>query len=368
MQTAGRLASSLLSSPCQAKGGCLAARRCRRSVEMSELSIVVPVFNANGALPALVERVRDAMAGVDYELILVNDGSADDSWLRICEVAASDPRIRGINFARNFGQHNALLAGIRAARAPTIVTIDDDLQNPPEEIPKLLAKLDEGYDVVYGSAMEPHYRLTRAAATRLTKWSLKTAIGSDVAMQVSAFRAFRTDIRKAFSDFQGPYVSIDALLGWGTSKFAAVPVRHDPRMVGQSNYGFVRLATHALNVLTGFTTRPLRIATLIGIAFTFVGLGVLAYVVGRYFVDGDRVPGFPFLASMIAIFSGAQLLTLGIIGEYLARMHVRAMDRPAYAIAAETAAAYGSPAFEGDDLVDHLVLQHRREARVERQS
>ncbi len=187
-------------------------------------------------------------------------------------------------------------------------------------------------------------------------------------MQVSAFRAFRTDIRKAFSDFQGPYVSIDALLGWGTSKFAAVPVRHDPRMVGQSNYGFVRLATHALNVLTGFTTRPLRIATLIGIAFTFVGLGVLAYVVGRYFVDGDRVPGFPFLASMIAIFSGAQLLTLGIIGEYLARMHVRAMDRPAYAIAAETAAAYGSPAFEGDDLVDHLVLQHRREARVERQS
>jgi len=331
-----------------------------------ELSIVVPVFNANGALPALIERVRGAIGHLEYELILVNDGSADDSWRRICDAAETEPRVRGINFARNYGQHNALLAGIRAARGSTIVTIDDDLQNPPEEIPKLLAKLDEGYDVVYGSAVEPHYGWARGAATRLTKWSLKTAIGSDVAMQVSAFRAFRTDIRKAFGDFQGPYVSIDALLGWGTAKFAAVPVRHDPRMVGQSNYGFIRLATHALNVLTGFTTRPLRVATLIGVAFTFVGLGVLGYVVARYFVDGDKVPGFPFLASMIAIFSGAQLLTLGIIGEYLARMHVRAMDRPAYAIAAETEAAYGSAALEGDDLVDHLGLQRRREARVER--
>jgi undecaprenyl-phosphate 4-deoxy-4-formamido-L-arabinose transferase len=323
-----------------------------------ELSIVVPVFNANGALPALTERLRGAIGSFDYELILVNDGSADDSWLRICEVAQTDPRIRGINFARNFGQHNALLAGIRAARGATIVTIDDDLQNPPEEIPKLLAKLGEGFDVVYGSATERQHGWMRAAATRLTKWSLKAAIGSDVAMQVSAFRAFRTDLRRAFSDFQGPYVSIDALLGWGTAKFAAVPVRHDPRMVGQSNYGFVRLATHALNVLTGFTTRPLRIATLIGIAFTFVGLGILTLVVVRYFIGGDRVPGFPFLASLIAIFSGAQLLTLGIIGEYLARMHVRAMDRPAYAIASvvdETTAGAESSTYAAVGRADRLI-------------
>jgi glycosyltransferase involved in cell wall biosynthesis len=308
-----------------------------------ELSIVVPVFNAEGSLAALARRVSDALPGLDYELLLVNDGSADRSWERICEEAAADARVRGINFARNFGQHNALLAGIRSARAPRIVTIDDDLQNPPEEIPKLLAKLDEGYDVVYGSASVRQHGWLRAAATRFTKWSLKAAIGSEIAMQVSAFRAFRTPIRSAFSEFQGPYVSIDALLGWGTTRFAAVPVRHDPRLVGESNYGFVRLATHALNVLTGFTTRPLRAATLIGIAFTFVGMGILAYVVARYFIDGDRVPGFPFLASMIAIFSGAQLLTLGIIGEYLARMHVRAMDRPAYAIAAETDALDEQP-------------------------
>jgi glycosyltransferase involved in cell wall biosynthesis len=301
--------------------------------EAPSLSIVVPVFNGSGSVEALVRRVAAALPDYDYELILVNDGSADDSWRRISAAARLDRRVRGIDFARNYGQHNALLAGIRAARGETIVTIDDDLQNPPEEIPRLLAKLAEGYDVVYGSANERQHGLLRAAATRLTKSSLKAAIGSDAAMQVSAFRAFRTSLRNAFSDFKGPYVSIDALLGWGTTRFAAIPVRHDPRMVGRSNYGFVRLATHALNVLTGFTTRPLRIATLVGVAFTFVGLGILIFVVARYFVDGDRVPGFPFLASQIAIFSGAQLLTLGIIGEYLARMHVRAMDRPAYSIA-----------------------------------
>lgn len=243
--------------------------------------------------------------------------------------------MRGLDLARNYGQHNALLAGIRAARGRTIVTIDDDLQNPPEEIAKLLEKLDEGYDVVYGSASERQEGLLRALGSRLTKWALKIAIGSEIAGQVSAFRAFRTDLRDVFCDFQGPYVSIDALLGWGTSRFAAVPVRHDPRAAGRSNYGFIRLATHALNVLTGFTTRPLRIASLIGLALTLMGAGILVLVLVRYFVEGDKVPGFPFLASIISIFSGAQLLTLGIIGEYVARMHVRVMDRPAYALREE---------------------------------
>jgi undecaprenyl-phosphate 4-deoxy-4-formamido-L-arabinose transferase len=298
----------------------------------ASLSVVVPVYNAAGTLEALRSRVASALADHDYELVLVNDGSSDSSWDAILTVAAADPRVRGIDLARNYGQHNALLAGIRAARGATIVTIDDDLQNPPEEIPKLLAKLAEGYDVVYGSETDTQHGLARALGTRLTKWALKVAIGTEAAADASAFRVFRTHLRDAFADFDAPYVSIDALLGWGTTRFASVPVRHEARAAGESGYGFVRLATHAFNVLTGFTTRPLRLATLIGIAFTFVGLAVLLYVVVRYFVQGNPVPGFPFLASMIAIFSGAQLLTLGIIGEYLARMHVRIMDRPAYAI------------------------------------
>jgi undecaprenyl-phosphate 4-deoxy-4-formamido-L-arabinose transferase len=118
-----------------------------------------------------------------------------------------------------------------------------------------------------------------------------------------------------------------------------VPVHHDARTEGRSSYTFARLATHALNVLTGFSTRPLRIASLVGLAFTLIGLVLLVLVVVRYFVEGNVVPGFPFLASMIAIFSGVQLLTLGIIGEYLARMHVRIMDRPSYAVREEVGAA-----------------------------
>jgi glycosyltransferase involved in cell wall biosynthesis len=300
--------------------------------EKVSLSVVVPVYNSAASLDALTRRVASALADRDYELVLVNDGSSDASWDRIVGLARADRRVRGLDLARNYGQHNALLAGIRAARGRTIATIDDDLQNPPEEIPGLLAKLDEGYDVVYGTESERQHGILRGLATRLTKWSLKVAIGSEIATQVSAFRVFRTHLRDAFADFQGPYVSIDALLGWGTVRFAAIPVRHDPRAAGQSNYGFVRLATHALNVLTGYTTRPLRLATLIGVAFSIIGLLVLVYVLVRYAFQGNPVPGFPFLASLIAIFSGAQLFALGIIGEYLARMHVRVMDRPAYAV------------------------------------
>jgi undecaprenyl-phosphate 4-deoxy-4-formamido-L-arabinose transferase len=268
--------------------------------------------------------------------VLVNDGSGDGSWERIEELAARDGRVRGVDLMRNYGQHNALLAGIRAARGDVVVTIDDDLQNPPEEIPKLLAKLDEGYDVVYGSAAQRQHGLLRAFGTRLTKWALTGAIGDEIAGKVTAFRAFRTELRDAFSEYGGAHVSIDVLLSWGTSRYAAVDVAHHPRAGGRSSYGFTRLATHALNVLTGFSTRPLRIASLVGIVFTLFGAAILVLVIVRYFVNGRVVPGFAFLASIIAIFSGVQLLTLGVIGEYLARMHVRIMDRPPYAVRDET--------------------------------
>jgi len=301
------------------------------------LSIVVPVYNSAGSLPTLVDRLTSVLdGGDDYEIVLVNDGSSDTSWPVIEQLAAEQPRVRGIDLMRNYGQHNALLAGIRAARNPVVITLDDDLQNPPEEIPRLLAKLDEGNDVVYGAWRVPAHGLLRNLATRVTKFALRGVIGSEVAGQVSAYRAFRTELRDAFADFAGPYVSIDVLLSWGTSRFTATPVRHDPRAAGKSSYGLGRLATHALNVLTGFSTRPLRIASLVGLAFTLLGGLVLVLVVVRYFASGRVVPGFAFLASIIAIFSGAQLLTLGIIGEYLARMHVRIMDRPPYAVRQET--------------------------------
>jgi len=207
------------------------------------------------------------------------------------------------------------------------------MQHPPEEIPRLLAPLAEGQDVVYGTPRSLPHSLLRNAASWITKLVLQKAMGAETARKVSAFRAFRTNLRGAFENYQSPFVSIDVLLTWGTRRFTAVEVEHRPRQIGRSQYTLRSLVTHALTVATGFSTLPLRLASLVGFSFTLLGLAVLAWVVGRYLVSGGSVPGFPFLASIIAIFSGAQFFALGIIGEYLARMHARMMERPTYAIA-----------------------------------
>jgi undecaprenyl-phosphate 4-deoxy-4-formamido-L-arabinose transferase len=217
-----------------------------------------------------------------------------------------------------------------------IITIDDDLQTPPEEIPKLLDRLAEGQDVVYGTPSQDQHALWRDLASKITKLALQTAMGAETARNVSAFRVFRAQVRDAFFNYQGPFVSIDVLLTWGTTRFSAVPVRHEPRRIGASNYTFRKLVTHAVNMITGFSTLPLQLASLIGFASALFGLVLLVYVVGRYFLLGYSVPGFPFLASTIALLSGAQMFALGIIGEYLARMHFRMMERPTYVVRSTT--------------------------------
>lgn len=302
------------------------------------ITAVVPVYNSEQSLPLLIQRLEPVLAQVsqDYEIILVNDASKDRSWEVTRELAAKHAFVRGINLMRNYGQHCALLAGIRAANFEVIVTLDDDLQNPPEEIPRLLAKLDEGHDVVYGSPEIEQHGLWRDLASKVTKYVLQEAMGADVATHISAYRVFRTSLRGAFAQHQSPSVIIDVLLTWGTTRFASVKVRHDPRTLGQSNYTFRKLLKHALNLMTGYSTRPLRAASLLGFFFTLFGIGVLVYVVGRYLWTGGSVAGFPFLASVIAIFSGAQLFALGVMGEYLARMHLRLMSQPPYAIREST--------------------------------
>jgi glycosyltransferase involved in cell wall biosynthesis len=313
--------------PCPAEG----------EVALMSVSVVVPVYNGRATLPELVARLEHVLGelGDAFEVILVNDGSRDESWSAICELAGRFRNVIGIDLLRNFGQHNALLAGIRAARYDVILTIDDDLQNPPEEIPKLLDELKKGWDVVYGVSLSPEHERWRTAASTVTKWILRAFMGAETAQAVSAFRAFRTQLREAFRDYRGSFVSIDVLLTWGTGRFGSAVVDHQPRGYGQSNYTFWKLATHAVNMLTGFSVVPLRMASWIGFAFTFCGVLVLAYVVGRYLWLGGSVPGFPFLASIVAIFAGAQLFALGIIGEYLARIHFRVMDKPSYTIRGE---------------------------------
>ena len=302
------------------------------------ISVVVPVYNSDSILPVLIERLEPVLGATcyQYEVLLVNDGSRDGSWEVIQKLAARHGWVRGINLMRNYGQHNALLAGIRAARFETIVTMDDDLQHPPEELPRLLAKMEEGFDVVYGTPEQEQHGLLRDLASLVTKIALQSAMGVETAREVSAWRVFRTHLRDAFASYHSPFVSTDVLLTWGTTKFCSMRVRHDPRTIGKSNYTFRKLVRHALNMMTGFSVLPLQLASFTGFAFTLFGIVVLLYVLGRYFISGSSVAGFPFLASIIAIFSGAQLFALGIIGEYLARMHFRTMDKPPYAVMGNT--------------------------------
>ena len=302
------------------------------------ISAIVPIYRSEATLPLLLPRLTAALErlGPAHEIILVDDGSPDRSWAVVTSAAEGDARIRGFRLMRNFGQHNALLVGIRAARYRYIVTLDDDLQNPPEEIGKLLAQLTDDVDVVYGTPVAERHSIWRSAASRVTKYALEEAMGAAAARSVSAFRIFRTDLRRGFERFQSPDISIDVLLTWATGRFATVKVTQDPRSSGSSSYTFRRLLHHAMNMMTGFSTRPLRLASLVGFLFTIFGVVIFLVVVVRNLVEGDAVPGFPFLASIIAIFSGVQLLILGIMGEYVARMHLRLLERPTYVIAETT--------------------------------
>lgn len=296
---------------------------------MKSLSVVIPVYNGALSLEVLIQELAVELPHLadEYQVVFVEDDGKDNSWQVIQRLAEQYPWVSGYRHMRNFGQHNALLRGIRAAHGEVIVTMDDDLQHPPSEIKHLLARLEEGYDVVYGTPQREQHGLLRDLASQVTKLALQSAMGVDVARNVSAFRVFRTRLREAFEHYESPFVSIDVLLTWGTTRFAALPVRHEARRFGQSNYTLGKLIRHAINMATGFSTLPLQIASMLGFALTLFGVLVLIWVAGRLLFEAS-IPGFPFLASIIAIFSGAQLLVLGIMGEYLARMHVRVMGRP----------------------------------------
>ncbi len=308
------------------------------------VSVVIPVYNSEGSLQELIIELEKALRTVcsnntenfQFEVILVNDGSQDQSWEAIDRLSKMYPWVRGINLMRNYGQHNALLCGVRESCFNIVVTIDDDFQHPPREIPKLLAKLSEGYDVVYGSPIKQKHSLWRNLASYFTRLALQGTMGIENARKVSAFRAFRTQIRDSFTSYQSPFVILDALLAWGTTNFVAIPVNHEPRYIGESHYTFKKLMLHAINMVTGFSVIPLQFASMVGFSFAFFGMLVLIYVVGRYMIQRGSVPGFSFLASIIAIFSGVQLFALGIIGEYLARIYFRIMEKPTYIIREET--------------------------------
>jgi len=304
-------------------------------MEACKVSVVVPVLNGAKSLHALVARVSNTIES-SSEILLIDDCSTDGSWSTILELSEIYPSVRGARLSKNSGQHAALLAGIREASHPIIVTLDDDLQNPPEEIARLLKALTNDVDVVYGVPRTIRQTFWRSFASVAAKQMMQKALGFSNAIDISSFRVFRSRLRESFSEDVGPGVSLDALLSWSTSRFASVEVEHHERKIGKSNYNFRKLFRFMLDTVTGFSTVPLRIATSLGLMTIALSVAVLIWVLVRPLLTGESVPGFPFLAATIAIFSGTQLLVLGVIGQYIGRMHFRVMNKPTYNIAERT--------------------------------
>lgn len=296
-------------------------------------SVIIPVYNGEDTVPQLTERLQKVLPELfsEYEILLVDDCSPDGSWAVLKDLQRKDPEhIRSIHLSRNFGQHNATLCGIRAARYEICITMDDDLQHPPEQLPLLVEEYEKGYDVVYAVPKKLPHSWWRNLGSKMTKIILGRIMGIPI-REIGAWRVFRTNLRDAFADYRSPEVYIDPLLSWGTKKFSHVYVEEDKREIGVSNYSFAKLVKASLLILTGYSTAPLRFASLLGFIFMLFGFAVLIYVLVVFFALGST-PGFSFIASIVSIFSGVQLFTLGIIGEYLARVYDRASDRPPYVI------------------------------------
>lgn len=305
------------------------------------VSVVIPCYRSSRTLPELTTRIHKTLRAtvIEYEIILVVDGSPDETWDVAAELALRTPHIRAIQLTRNYGQHNALLAGIRAARHDVIVTMDDDLQHPPEEIPRLLEALTADTDLVYGLPREEEHGFLRSLASRSVKATLSGMLAVDGARSLSAFRAFRVSLRDGLEGVTGPNISIDVGLSWGTTRVAQQYVRMEQRSEGRSGYTLRSLTRYALNLLIGYSTAPLRVVTCLGFLTGVVGLALLGAVLWMHLHGETTVAGFSTIASMVALFSSAQMLALGVLGEYIGRIHSAGMGRPAYVVRETTGSA-----------------------------
>jgi glycosyltransferase involved in cell wall biosynthesis len=329
-----------------------------------DISVVIPCYRSRDTLPELVERLHAVLGGDvvgRYEVILVVDGSPDDTYAVARGLEKASPNVRAVLLRRNYGQHNALLAGILRARYEVVVTMDDDLQHRPEEIPRLLEPLqDPMVDLVYGAPLTEEHGFARSLASRAVKSALAIS-GVDNARYVSALRAFRTDLREGFAHVNDTFASIDVMLSWTTTGVRRQPVVMDKRTIGRSSYSLRALIRHAATTVTGYSAVPLKIVAWLGLVCALLGAALLGFVLYKFATGGTTVAGFTTLASMIALFSGAQMLSIGILGEYVGRIHFRGMQRPTFLVRVEGQNRPGTDVPDGQPTV---VPAHQSPDRV----
>jgi undecaprenyl-phosphate 4-deoxy-4-formamido-L-arabinose transferase len=318
------------------------------------VSIVIPVYNEEDNLEALYQRLAPVMSGIggEVEAILVDDGSSDRSLPLLRDLAARDARVRVVSFNRNYGQHAAVMAGLEMARGATVVTLDADLQNPPEDIPKLLAKIDEGFDVVGGWREDRHDTLFRRLASRAINAVMRRVLrGVEFRDYGCMLRAYSRPVVDSLRlcDERTPF--IPALACQFARRIAEVPVGHAERAGGSSKYNIWSLLRLQADLVTGFTSAPLRFATFIGslIALLSIGFGVFLGI--RRLLYGPEAEGLFTLFAILFFLVGGNFLALGVLGEYIGRTYAEVRRRPR-SVVAETinfAAPAGRPDRAGEE-------------------
>ncbi|MFC5436992.1 glycosyltransferase family 2 protein [Rhodanobacter umsongensis] len=307
------------------------------TIEVPVLSIVVPVYRGRESLDELCSRLIATCLeyGISFEILLVEDCGGDDSWALIEQLAAAHSAVRGIRLSRNFGQHAATLCGIARACGEWVLTIDDDLEQPPESIPALLAKGKEGHDIVYGVFPQRSHRWWRNATSEIARRIFRAAIPS-LNYEYTSFRLIRGSIARALISFDSPFPFVDGYLSWLTSRYAKIDVPHHDRAHGSSTYTVRKLIVHTINILITFSDLPLRLASWLGIFSSLLGFGWLVSIVVARLIGNITTSGYTSLMAGIVFFGGLQLLVLGVIGQYIGRINFKSSHKPLFLIAHDT--------------------------------
>src|SRR5271167_3220920 len=302
------------------------------------VSIVVPVFNEAANLASLWSRLKPVLDGLGrpWETVFVDDGSRDESLSMLCEIAAGEEgRVRVVELARNVGQHSAILAGFKQSRGEIVVTLDADLQNPPEEIPRLIAAIDEGNDVVGGWREERHDQAYRRYASRLQNRLTSIVVGVPMHDYGCMLRAYRRHIVDTVVECDEKAAFVPALANSFAKRVAEIPVGHAERASGASKYNMLRLATLSLNLITGFSMLPIQILSMMGIAVLLLDGLLVTFLLAHRLIYGPQEEGALWtLFAVLFFFIGMIFLALGLIGEYAGRIYIEVRRRPTYLVRA----------------------------------
>ena len=304
-----------------------------------KLSFVIPCYRSENTIETVVKEIRDTVAsrpGTDYEIVLVNDSSPDNVWQVIQKLAFEDKRIKGICLAKNFGQHGALMAGYGQATGDYIISLDDDGQTPASETFKLVDKIEEGYDVVYGYYEHSAQHLFRRFGTWVNKKMAEAIIGQPKTLRTTSFFIMRKFIVDEIVRYPHPFAYISGLVFRATKNLGNVQVQHRRRLEGESGYTLAGLISLWVNGFTAFSVKPLRAATFIGLICALVGFAAGLFVVYKKLMFPEVPVGYTSLLASLLFIGGMIMLLLGLIGEYVGRIYISINQSPQYVVREKT--------------------------------